>query len=237
MNACMIMNLTDAHAHGEAKCGRAVVSGSPAEISRLVGRLPGPFSVGIHPWATSEISFRELADELASVERLASLPEVVAVGEAGIDGLKGGDTELQAEILKEQVRISERVAKPLVLHVVRSGHIVMAVCRQMERELHGLRQPWIWHGFRGGPVEAARFLNLRNENYISLGLRFNAETARAVSTARLLLETDDCGADIEHVVAEVAKSRGVDADALREQVRANLSRIFTGSETAWARDL
>lgn len=236
MNACM-MNITDVHSHGEAKCGRAVVSGSPAEISRLAASWPSPFSVGIHPWATRDITFREITDELALLERLASLPEVVAVGEAGLDRLKGGDMTIQAEIFKEQVRISERVAKPLVLHVVRSGHLVMALCREMERELNGLRQPWIWHGFRGGTVEAGQFLNLRNENYISLGLRFNTATARSVSTGRLLVETDDCAADIENVVGEVARARGVDADALRQQVCANLGRIFTGSETEWARAL
>ena len=60
--------------------------------------------------------------ELARLERVVELPCVVAVGEVGLDALRGASLALQEFVFRRQVEISEAVGKPLVLHVVRTGH-------------------------------------------------------------------------------------------------------------------
>lgn len=215
------MKLIDAHTHKLPVDGESsIVSGTPAEVERwLADGVKGSFSVGIHPWTT--VDGQSFQHQLDKVESLAMQPQVVAIGEAGIDTLRGASVEMQTSLLKAQVRISERVGKPLVLHVVRSGHLIASVCRDMERELHGLRQPWIWHGFRGGPSEAQQFLRLRTLNYISIGSKFNASTVALLPADRMLLETDEADLSVCEVARRVAEVRAVEVGQLIGQVECN----------------
>ena len=126
----------DIHAHGRQKCGSAVVSGSPAEVMDMIeDGCPGPFSAGIHPWATQNLGVEGMNLELARLERVVELPCVVAVGEVGLDALRGASLALQEFVFRRQVEISEAVGKPLVLHVVRTGHRLMELCKTLQREL------------------------------------------------------------------------------------------------------
>lgn len=218
----------DVHAHGCGKCGHAVVSGSPAEILDMIGRgCPGLFSVGLHPWDTQRLRAADIDGELARLAEVAALPRVVAVGECGLDTLRGAPPEVQEAIFRGQVEISESVGKPLVLHVVKTGHRIMRLCKLFSRDFpDGLRQPWIWHGFRGSPSQALQFLALRPENYISFGDRFNASTPGVVPLPRLLVETDESQEGIAGIIARVAHAASIDASALSAAVASNLNRIF-----------
>lgn len=108
------------------------------------------YSAGIHPWSTvSAVS----DDTFGRLETMAADPRVVAVGEAGLDALRGGDAAVQEAIFVRQAVLAEKVEKPLVIHCVRRyGRIL---------ELHKAlapRQLWVIHGFRGKP-ELARQLS------------------------------------------------------------------------------
>ncbi|MBD5226006.1 MAG: hypothetical protein HDS68_08635 [Bacteroidales bacterium] len=223
--------LTDCHTH--RKCEGAIVCVDPTEVAGLVAGCPSMLlSVGIHPWDTAGITADELAEKINRLESVASLPQVVAIGEAGLDGLRGGDAGVQTEALRSQIILSERVGKPLILHVVRSGHRVMALCREMERVLKpaGLRQPWIWHGFRGGAEEAARFLALRKENYISVGSRHNQAALSAIPPDRLLIETDDSALPIREVAGVVAAALALTEEEVVRIASRNLDRIIGRGE-------
>ena len=165
--------------------------------------------------------------ELARLERVVELPCVVAVGEVGLDALRGASLALQEFVFRRQVEISEAVGKPLVLHVVRTGHRLMELCKTLQRELpQGIRQPWIWHGFRGSPQQADQFLALREKNYLSFGERFNPAAAAAVNPGRMLVETDETDMPLSRVVDNVADALSTDAFSLSGIIQANLSRIF-----------
>ena len=222
------MDLTDVHCHVAERAATAVLSGTPEEVGRWIDTgVDGVFSVGVHPWETAGASLDDLQRRVAEVARIAGLPQVVAVGETGLDALRGGDMQIQERVFREHVAISERTGKPLVLHVVRSGHRIMASCREMEREFKPsqLRQAWIWHGFRGGEDEARQFVRLRSRNYISLGYRFNAVAARSIPADRLLVETDDSAVTINEVALRVAEARGENVEAFMAQVRRNLHDV------------
>ncbi len=219
--------VADSHTH--RMCEGAIVCVAPGVVPAVLAEFPhAVLSTGIHPWDTAGLSAAELTAQLSELELVATLPEVVAIGEAGLDTLRGGGPEIQMETLKRQILLSERVGKPLILHVVRSGHRILALCRQMERELKpfGLRQPWIWHGYRGGADEAARFLALRKENYISVGSRFNPMALKTVPLDRLLVETDDSPVPIGEVVAAVAASLKLPAEEIGDITSRNLQRVI-----------
>lgn len=219
--------IADCHTHRRSAEG--IVCVAPNDVESLIAANPGLLlSTGIHPWATADLTSGELERELSLVERLARLPQVVAVGEAGLDTLRGASPEVQSDLLRRQILISEKVGKSLLLHVVRSGHRIMGLCREMERSLKpdGLRQPWIWHGFRGGREEAMQFLALRPENYISFGSRFNREALKAVPPGRLLLETDDSPLTLADVAAAVAPHLSIHPDELLQRAASNLGKIY-----------
>jgi TatD DNase family protein len=215
--------ILDIHAHGIDKLSTAIVSGSVAEINALLQQsAAGLLSVGVHPWRTAELTPEALEAELQEVARLVQHPQVVAIGEAGLDTLRGASPELQMDVLKAQIAISEHVGKPLVLHVVRSGNRIMELCKAMRRTL---TQPWVWHGFRGGEAEARQFLALRPENYISLGQHFNPAAARVIPADRLLVETDEAPIAISAVVQAVEAAR----EEPLTHLAANIAQVFAVS--------
>lgn len=139
----------------------------------------GYYSVGIHPWDAAAASEADMEE----IERLAEHPRVVAIGETGIDALRGGHMERQREIFERHVALSERVEKPLILHVVRAFPEMIRLRRLLKPA-----QRWIVHGFRGKP-ELAREL-LRHGFDISIGQTYNADAAAIIPPDRLFHETD-----------------------------------------------
>lgn len=139
----------------------------------------GYYSVGIHPWDTSACT----NDDLKKVHHAASLPNVIAIGEAGLDALRGAPLDVQEDIFRDQVRISEEVGKPLIIHAVRTLQRII----ELRKELHPT-QRWIIHGYRGGP-ELTRSL-LRAGIDLSYGNRYNPESFELTPPDRRFRESD-----------------------------------------------
>ena len=113
---------------------------------RPTGRHIELRTAGIHPWMAD-------AQDAAS---LLPLPEgVQAIGEIGLDLLRGPSPERQTETFRQQLAIAEREELPVVLHCVRAFEPVMQL-------LAGYRLPAvIFHGFIGSPEQAARAADRR----------------------------------------------------------------------------
>lgn len=139
----------------------------------------GAYSVGIHPWDAAEAT----EADLQWVERAAALPQVVAIGETGLDALRGGPLDEQESIFAWHAELSERLGKPLIIHAVRAIDRVMALRRQMKP-----KQPWVIHGFRGKPEQALQLVRAGFD--ISIGERFNPGVPEVVPPERLHRETD-----------------------------------------------
>ena len=201
--------LTDVHTHNLHATDSIIAVGADAVLE------PDRFySVGIHPWDADETS------SAATIEPLARDPRVIAIGETGLDRLRGASPAVQERLLREHAALSESLRKPLIIHSVRAHEDLI----RLHRELRPT-QPWIIHGFRGKPAVARRLLD--QGFYISLGRRFNAETATVIPNDRLLLETDDDPtATISDVAADVAAARATTAPLLLSQASQTLLRLF-----------
>lgn len=173
-------------------------------VNILDGRLPSVeaqlFSVGIHPWDTTE----EVPESVfEGLELLAARPDVVAIGECGIDTLKGGPMFRQLLVFKRQVELSESLEKPLVIHAVKAADMILGLKRDLAPA-----QPWIIHGFRGKPAQARMLLD--KGLYLSFGERFNPDTVKMMPLDRLLAETDDSPQSIDAVIQSLSTARGQD---------------------------
>lgn len=178
----------------------------------------GYYSVGIHPWDV------HLQDEThldwKRFTALAAHPQVLAIGECGMDKLVNGDMMLRQErIFSRQVDIAQELGKPLMIHNVRSSAAIW-LCK----EHSNCCQNWVLHGFRRGGIEAIRALD--HGFMLSFGPIYNEEALRCVPLDKLLLETDDSGVDILEVYRRVALMRGISVGELTWQVQQNIQRVF-----------
>ena len=171
--------ITDIHTH-RADARDAIISIGPDGTMRD-GLY---YSVGIHPWDTQQYADPvRRAEALARLESMARDPRVLAIGEAGMDTLRGGDLDMQQSLFESQARLAEQVGKPMILHVVRAYDRLLASRRRLSPV-----QPWIIHGFRGGPEQARQLL--AHGLHLSLGTRYNPDTLAVIPPDRLHRETD-----------------------------------------------
>ena len=174
------------------------------------------YSAGIHPWQLTE---RDAEEQLAYLQKLLVEERLVAVGEAGLDKLTAAPMELQVRILGKQVELSEKYELPLIIHCVKAMDELLALRKECAP-----KQPWIWHGFRGKPEQAKQLL--QKGFYLSFGMHYSSEAMNVVPDSRLFLETDDSPVDIEDVLRDAAKVRGVEVETLQAIVRKNIQDIF-----------
>lgn len=178
----------------------------------------GYYSLGIHPWDVH--LFDETQVDWKLFTELAAHPQVVAIGECGMD--KKVNREFmprQERIFSRQVLIAMELHKPIIVHNVRSAGI-LRLCK----EFSNFRSAWIQHGFRGNQAVASR---ARDHRFIlSFGPRYNEEALRSVPLDELLLETDDSGVDIHEVYRCAAETLGMPVEELTAQVQHNIQRMF-----------
>lgn len=173
----------DIHAHlapGSTDAPEGVlVSLTPVEARRVLTRpeLKGSFSFGIHPWDTEE------AVDWEEFERFVAHPAVVAVGECGLDRLRGAAPEVQEQIFRHQIRLAEKYGKPMILHIVKAVDEMLRIRREERPAM-----PWILHGFRGNPQQARQLLGAGLS--LSLGERFNPAVPAVIPPERLFRESD-----------------------------------------------
>ena len=86
-----------------------------AHEGKLPDDKPGVlYTYGIHPWFLNEDNQKQF---ISSVENIATLPGIIAIGEAGFDKLRGPSIELQRTVFEEQIAISEKLEN-LLLFIV-----------------------------------------------------------------------------------------------------------------------
>lgn len=205
------MQILDIHTHNLSAVPESAL------YSLMYGQEPpsGFFcSAGLHPWYLDESA----ASGFDWLERVALNPSVMAIGEAGIDLLRGPSVELQEHLFIAQVELAERLGKPLIVHMVRSADRILHL-----RKCLSPGMPWLIHGFRGGAALAFQLMD--SGVNLSFGKSFNAEAVKVAGLKNLLVETDgQCS--IDDVISAVAQSLEVSADDVRDAAIHNASRFL-----------
>ncbi len=108
--------------------------------------------LGLHPYFMAQ--HRE-SDLNALEGALAQHPELVAVGECGIDARFPETLETQWRLFDAQLRLAKAYELPVVIHCVRANDQVAKRLRQLALPCGGLI-----HAFAGSPEQAQRFIDL-----------------------------------------------------------------------------
>lgn len=171
-----------------------------------------PLSAGIHPWDAERFP-----------ATIPGLEDAEAIGEIGLDALRGPAREVQLAALRVQLRLACERGLPVVLHCVKAFEPLMHELKAcMPRAV-------IFHGFIGSPQQAQQAL--AQGCYLSFGARTFAsprtlDALRSTPLDRLFVETDEAPDPIGELYARVAAARGVTVDTLRRATFENYERIF-----------
>lgn len=189
-------------------------------IVQLTTDTPSPlsghyYSVGLHPWSISE----DWRTQMAKVAVIALHPQVLMLGEAGLDKKKGtAPIELQMEVLREHIRLSELLHKPLIVHCVKAFDEILSIRKETKAQ-----QSWIIHGFRGG-IEQWRQLSHAGL-HVSIGHHYNAELIKQLPLQHLLIESDE-DTEIDSTYEHISYDTGIPPLELKQMVGNNILHLF-----------
>ena len=215
----------DIHVHGGLPAsGIFILESLMAHEGKLPVDVSGiAYTYGIHPWFLNEENHKQLIN---SVENTVIQPEIIAIGEAGFDRLRGPSPELQSRVFEEQIIISEKISKPVVIHCVRAWDELLAVYKKIKPKM-----PWLIHGFRGN-VELASQL-LTKGFYLSFWFDFilrpeSKELLKQLPADRIFLETDGADVDIKSIYNKVATDLDLSVDELKSIILKNFNKCLVG---------
>lgn len=226
-----------------------VVTGASAEGSRKAVALahahPGTLyaTAGVHPHHATELT-EALAHEL---EGLAHKPEVVAVGECGLDYFRDfSPRDVQRAAFVRQLEIAARVGKPVFLHQRDAHDDFTAILRE---HAGALAAGAVAHCFTGQANEL--------EDYLRMGLRIGITgwicderrgahllpLMRRIPAEKLMIETDgpyllprdlrpkpasrrNEPAYLPHIAATIARARGESVEDLAASTTTAARQLF-----------
>ena len=162
---------------------------------------------------------------LRSLEERLKCPNVLALGEAGLDKMHKATYDQQIVLFERQIELSEALQRPMILHDVKSHNEIIAL-----RKKHKALQPWILHGFSGTEQDIQQLMG--QGLYLSVGESLLYPERKIYNSFRfidldfLFLETDMAKVGIETIYDEAAKLLGIDIAVLKKRLFANFARLF-----------
>jgi len=215
----------DIHVHGGSPAsGIFILESLMAHEEKLPVDVSGvAYTYGIHPWFLNEENHKRL---ISCVENAVIQAEIIAIGEAGFDRLRGPSPELQRRVFEEQIIISEKILKPVVIHCVRAWDELLAVHKKLRPKM-----PWLIHGFRGN-VELADQL-LTKGMFLSFWFEFvlrpeSRNLLRHLPADRIFLETDGADVDIRSIYNKVSTDLDMSVDELKSIILKNFNKCLIG---------
>ena len=181
-----------------------------------------PFSAAVHPWHAAKFDSGEVSRLL---DKLIRQPNLIAIGETGLDSVCHEDYRRQQEIFELHLKFAEKLNKPLIIHAVKSWN-------DLTRYLKKVKTPCILHGYSEGLVLTRQLTAIGC--YFSLGKSVLRSTPRIreaieyIPVESLFLESDDSQESISAIYREVSAIVGCPLDSLKNQVYSNFRALFYG---------
>jgi TatD DNase family protein len=196
-----------------------------------------------HPgvvWATAGVHPHDAKHGIGGLEALLAEPEVVAVGECGLDLFyEHSPRDVQREVFAAQIALAKAHDKALVIHTREAWPETFDLL-----DAEGAPERTVFHCFTGGPEEARRCLDYGAVLSFSGIVTFPSapelrEAAAMCPLERLLVETDapylapvphrgkpNAPAWVTVVGAAVAEVRGVDPEVVAEATWATAEATY-----------
>ncbi|MGQ3015436.1 MAG: TatD family hydrolase [Flavobacteriales bacterium] len=177
-------------------------------------------SAGLHPWFIRG----DMNAVRESLETALRNPQVKALGECGLDRLKGPSFEIQYAFLQMQRELAEAAAKPMIIHCVRAYD-------EIREQLKDVHVPVILHDYRASLVQTRRLLHYPHV-YFSLGKGLLNGSAKhlqayaAIPPERVLFETDTLRMPVQKVYERYARLFSFPLEKLTATTETTLHTIW-----------
>lgn len=209
----------DIHTHYDIPQDKTVYAVKNIIFSEDDTVATSPCSIGIHPWYLP----LDVAHHLALLEEAAAQPNVIAIGECGLDKNSVHPFDLQKAYFSAQIAIANRLKKPLVIHCVKSYGECMDLLERSANEV-----PVVFHGFAKHPKLAEQLM--KKGYFLSLGPRIltgqHDDMLDTLWLDRIFFETDDRHLDVSEIYRYFCRSKKLDIAALSAQVCENFHKVF-----------
>jgi TatD DNase family protein len=134
------------------------------------------------------------------------------------------DFELQKEVFKKQIQLSEKYKKPLIIHCVKAHQEIIEIKKEVNPE-----QVWILHGFNKKKQLAESLL--KNGIILSFGSAIIEnkklqEVFLELPISSILLETDDSELEIQEIYQKASEIKNSSLTDLQAAIYQNFKRIF-----------
>lgn len=185
----------DIHTHNTSKPGfPAIQNLSILEAEKVFSSQDeGFFSIGFHPWHADEFS----NESFKMMTNWANDKRLIVIGECGLDKNSTASFEKQLFVFEQQIALSEKVNKPLIIHCVGYFNELFEIKKRWNPI-----QLWIIHGFRGKPELAKQALKTRCA--LSFGEHYNTESVKETPIDKLFVETDESSISIDKIYNQLA---------------------------------
>lgn len=195
-------------------------------------------SLGIHPQEVSDTPL-EVLEELE--ERLKAHPQVVAIGEIGLDlHWRKDNLDLQRYWFKAQMLLAKKAGLPVIVHDRKANSQVFDLLEEVNPYASGV----IMHCYSGHVPLAKAYVE--RGAYISLAgpvtfenAKVPKEVAAAVDLQHLLIETDspyltphpfrgkrNDPSYVRYVAEEIARIKGISVEEVAQVTFENAKRAF-----------
>ena len=225
-----------------------IVTGADLASSRAAVQLARQYprmlfaTAGVHPHHAAQLQ----REDLAELRALLQQPEVVAVGECGLDYFRNlSPRDAQQRAFEWQLELAAECGKPLFLHQRDAHADFLGALRRHDAS----SQRGVAHCFTGAAAELADYLQLG----LSIGItgwfcderrgRHLAALVGTIPQDRLLLETDapyllprdlhpavakrrNEPSYLPHIGAAIARARGETVDACAAHSTAHARELF-----------
>ncbi|MCB2218841.1 MAG: TatD family hydrolase [Bacteroidetes bacterium] len=207
------------HTHQPSGVGVEIVNLFPDKVNEAP--LPDFCSIGLHPWYIDE----QWEKKFQVVADIARDHAVYAIGETGLDKLAKTPMDLQMEVFRKHIALSEQLQKPLVIHCVKAFNELV----QLKKDIHPTVS-WIVHGFNKN-LQTADML-IRHEIYLSFGRALLDPSSNAAQVLPqmpdevFLLETDDADTPISDIYLAAAGLVNLSPEKMKDLMYLNFINCF-----------
>ena len=182
------------------------------------------FTAGLHPWHADQLSESKIIERL---EKLIHDKSIIAIGETGLDKLKGADWETQKKVFRVHIEIADKYNLPLIVHSVKAHNEVLKLKIESKSKI-----AWVIHHFNGSKQMAMDFIN--HGFYLSLCHHINNSSSKLsgylgeLPINKIFLETDDFNIDIKDLYSVAAKKFNMNTENFKKQLINNLYSLLNG---------
>lgn len=172
-------------------------------------------SIGIHPW-DADVVF-----SVSEFEKSIQNPNCLAIGECGLDKLKGPNIETQKQVLTLHLELALKYHKPVIIHCVKAFDEIIKICKPYLNQTS-----IIIHGYNKNSELAKQLIS--NGFYVSLPLNFLIHNdVLELDLNKLFFETDDeKNSSIQTVYETFSQKYNLDLETLKAKINLNFANVF-----------